>query len=157
MTYGEATVFLERHGKRVTSDADGGLNKEEEQALCAGVGENRGVLLTDFPASQKPFYCAPSGVGGEETVCGVDLLVPGIGELVGGSVRETCGEALVERMKRQGVEADAMSWYTGLRGHGGAPHGGFGLGFDRLLMWTLGVYNIRDTVPFPREMNKMYL
>lgn len=123
--------------------------------LCTCVG-GRGVFLTNFPASQKPFYCA-SGDAGDEMLSGVDLLVPGVGELVGGSVRETCPTRLVEKMTRQGVDVESMNWYTALRTLGGAPHSGFGLGFDRLLLWTLGVSNIRDTVPFPREMNKMHL
>ncbi|VDD83984.1 unnamed protein product [Mesocestoides corti] len=152
--YKEAIAFLERQGRRSEGGASG-LNKDDEQAICAGVG-GRAVFITDFPATLKPFYCAVSSTA-PDLVCGVDLLVPGIGELVGGSVREANADALVERMVRQGLEPASMTWYTGLRGHGGAPHGGFGLGFDRLLLWTLGVYNIRDVVPFPREINKMHL
>ncbi|VDN16913.1 unnamed protein product [Dibothriocephalus latus] len=110
---------------------------------------------------EKPFYCASSTAVNGSLACvqAVDLLIPGIGELVGGSVRETDHAALAEKMRRQGLnpQSPSMAWYLGLRGHGGAPHAGFGLGFDRLLLWMLGVYNIRDTVPFPRELEKIYM
>lgn len=157
MTFHEALDYLERHGKRnsTTNTEVSGFNKEEEQALCVTVGG--GVFVTDFPAAQKPFYCAQSltSKNTEPSVAAVDLLIPGVGELVGGSVRESQKEVLLTRMP--GGETGALGWYANLRGHGGAPHGGFGLGFDRLLLWLLGVYNIRDTVTFPREIGKMYL
>ncbi|CDS41269.1 asparaginyl tRNA synthetase [Echinococcus multilocularis] len=157
MTFHEALDYLERHGKRnsTTNTEVSGFNKEEEQALCVTVGG--GVFVTDFPAAQKPFYCAQSltSKNTKPSVAAVDLLIPGVGELVGGSVRESQKEVLLTRMP--GGETGALGWYANLRGHGGAPHGGFGLGFDRLLLWLLGVYNIRDTVTFPREIGKMYL
>ncbi|KAM7539983.1 hypothetical protein Aperf_G00000039230 [Anoplocephala perfoliata] len=153
VTFHEALALLDRLGKRTTASDTSGFNKEEEQALCASVG-NGGVFVTDFPSSQKPFYCAMSSKDAS-TSAAVDLLIPGGGEMVGGSVRETDRERLLERMP--GGVLGTLGWYAGLRGHGGAPHGGFGLGFDRMLLWLLGLYNIRDTVTFPREIGKMYL
>nr|VZI25515.1 unnamed protein product [Spirometra erinaceieuropaei] len=159
VTFTEADNYLQRAGRSRSSED--GLSKEEEQEICQWVGD-RPVFITDFPASMKPFYCASTGSvtnGSPACVQAVDLLIPGIGELIGGSVRETDGSALAEKMRRQGLnpQSPSMAWYLGLRGHGGAPHAGFGLGFDRLLLWILGVYNIRDTVPFPRELQKIYM
>ncbi|KAL7061626.1 hypothetical protein AAHC03_0287 [Spirometra sp. Aus1] len=159
VTFTEADNYLQRAGRSRSSED--GLSKEEEQEICQWVGD-RPVFITDFPASMKPFYCASTGSvtnGSPAYVQAVDLLIPGIGELIGGSVRETDGSALAEKMRRQGLnpQSPSMAWYLGLRGHGGAPHAGFGLGFDRLLLWILGAYNIRDTVPFPRELQKIYM
>ena len=164
MTFHDALNYLESRGKRNAASTTG-FNKEEEQALCAAVGSKGGcggaVFVTDFPATQKPFYCAQSTAStsarhqGELTVAAVDLLMPGVGEVVGGSVREVERETLLMRMP--GGKGGALGWYAALRGHGGAPHGGFGLGFDRMLLWLLGAYNIRDVVTFPREIGKMYL
>lgn len=157
MTFREALDHLERYGKRssATNTEVTGFSKEEEQELCVSVGG--GVFVTDFPAVQKPFYCAPSLISRNAVplAAAVDLLIPGVGELVGGSVRESRKEVLLTRMP--GGETGALGWYASLRGHGSAPHGGFGLGFDRLLLWLLGVNNIRDTVTFPREVGKMHL
>ncbi|VDO03336.1 unnamed protein product [Rodentolepis nana] len=153
MTFHEALATLNRLGKRTLASETNGFSKEEEQALCLSAG-NSAVFVTDFPLSQKPFYCSRSPANAM-TSAAVDLLIPEVGEMVGGSVREDNRERLLERMP--GGEVGTLNWYADLRGHGGAPHGGFGLGFDRMLLWLLGVYNIRDTVTFPREIGKMYL
>nr|CUU00425.1 hypothetical transcript [Hymenolepis microstoma] len=153
MTFHEALATLDRLGKRSLASETNGFNKEEEQALCISAG-NGAVFVTDFPLNQKPFYCSRSPANAM-TSAAVDLLIPGVGEMVGGSVREANRERLLERMP--GGEAGTLNWYADLRGHGGTPHGGFGLGFDRMLLWLLGVYNIRDTVTFPREVGKIYL
>jgi asparaginyl-tRNA synthetase len=84
------------------------------------------------------------------TVAAVDLLVPGSGELVGGSQREERYDVLVQRMKEMGVPASELKWYLDLRKYGGTKHSGFGLGFERLIMYVTGVENIRDVIPFPR-------
>ena len=85
-----------------------------------------------------------------KTVAAVDLLVPGIGEIIGGSQRENDAEKLTARMKELGMDIDAYQWYIDLRRFGGVEHSGFGLGFERLLMYITGVANIRDILPFPR-------
>lgn len=155
ISFDEAAAYLDRKlGKSLNATLEEGLSKADEQNICMWVG-NQPVFITDFPTSQKPFYCALSSI--DSRVSAVDLLVPGIGELVGGSVRESDAVSLRDRMRRQKLDEASVDWYAGLRGHGGAPTGGFGLGFDRLLLWILGIYNIRDTVPFPRELNKFCL
>ena len=85
-----------------------------------------------------------------ETVAAVDLLVPGSGELVGGSQREERLDVLINRMKEMNVPYQDMVWYTNLRKYGGVKHAGFGLGFERLIMYVTGVENIRDVIPYPR-------
>ena len=87
---------------------------------------------------------------GERTVAAMDLLVPGIGELVGGSQREERPELLRQRMEAAGMEASQYDWYLDLRRFGSAPHSGFGLGFERLVLFCTGMANIRECIPFPR-------
>ncbi|CAH8496349.1 unnamed protein product [Schistosoma mattheei] len=95
----------------------------------------------------KPFYC--QSINGIEAEC-ADLLFPGIGELVGASVRENVASRLQTRMK-----SNQSQWYINLRGTGSAPHAGFGLGFERLMQFVLGIANIRDAIAFPRNTNKI--
>jgi asparaginyl-tRNA synthetase len=110
------------------------------------------VTVYNYPRSLKPFYMkvnAPDAAG-RETVRAMDLLVPGIGEIIGGSQREEQLDVLLANMARQGLKAEDYSWYLDLRRHGTVPHSGFGLGFERMLMFVTGVGNIRDVVPFAR-------
>jgi asparaginyl-tRNA synthetase len=142
-----------------------GLQTEHERYLAEGVGCGGPVFVTDYPRNIKPFYMAPSTVSKAEsqaasTVACFDLLVPEICELVGGSLREHRLSELLKSMKDHGlsVATDTVSdtsdgslqWYADLRRYGSVPHGGFGLGFDRLLCYLSGVSNIRDVVSFPR-------
>ena len=85
-----------------------------------------------------------------KTVRAMDILMPGIGEVVGGSQREDRESVLVERMKSKGINPESMDWYTDTRRFGGVPHSGFGVGLERLMMWVTGMNNIRDVIPFPR-------
>lgn len=114
----------------------------------------RPVFVTDYPASMKPFYMFLNPDG--RTVAACDLLVPGVGEIVGGSQREHRLDTLRERAVRQGLDMEVYRWYLELRRWGSAPHAGFGLGFERLLMYLTGMDNIRDVIPFPRTFGKMY-
>ncbi|OON13727.1 tRNA ligase class II [Opisthorchis viverrini] len=152
ITFEDALHHLcERFGARHPTED---FTKEEERHIVQWFGESRPVFVTDFPASLKPFYCLSSdGVRAEAA----DLLFPDVGELVGGSVRETDESVLRQRLSTNSPELCANEWYCGLRGLGSAPHGGFGLGFERLLQILLGVHNIRDVTPFPRVMNKIVL
>ena len=86
----------------------------------------------------------------EKTVAAVDLLVPGSGELMGGSQRETRYDLLVERMNQLGISSDSLDWYLNLRRFGGCTHSGFGMGFERLVMYLTDIENIRDVIPYPR-------
>ncbi len=106
------------------------------------------VILTDYPASIKAFYMRLNDDG--KTVRAMDVLFPGIGEIVGGSQREERYEVLRERMADFGVSAQELEWYLDTRRYGSCPHAGFGLGFDRLVLFLTGMGNIRDVIPFPR-------
>ncbi|OPX29362.1 MAG: asparagine--tRNA ligase [Gemmatimonadaceae bacterium 4484_173] len=112
------------------------------------------VFVIDYPVSMKPFYMYVNDDG--KTVGACDLLAPGVGELVGGSQREHRLPILEKRAVEQGLDMDTYRWYMELRRWGTAPHAGFGLGFERLLMYLTGMDNIRDVVPFPRTFGKMY-
>jgi asparaginyl-tRNA synthetase len=141
-----------------------GLQTEHERYLAESVGRGGPVFVTDYPRNIKPFYMAPSddSTGGQtsSTVACFDLLVPELCELVGGSMREHRLPELLESMETHGLRGAAnidsegpegsLQWYVDLRRYGSVPHGGFGLGFDRLLCYLSGVSNIRDVVSFPR-------
>ena len=109
---------------------------------------NGPVFITDWPKDIKAFYMKQNDDG--ETVAAVDLEVPGAGELIGGSQREENYEKLVNRMKELGMDEKSLEWYLNLRRFGGCVHSGFGMGFERLLIYLTGVENIRDVIPYPR-------
>lgn len=144
---------------------DDGLQTEHERYLAQHFGKGGPIFVTDYPRNIKPFYMAPtadsSGQGQDtSTVACFDLLVPEICELVGGSMREHRLPELIKSMKEHGLLGESgdnregiggtLQWYIDLRRYGSVPHGGFGLGFDRLLCYLSGVSNIRDVVSFPR-------
>ncbi len=123
------------------------LNTEHEKYLT-DVHFKRPVFVTDWPKDIKAFYMRLND--DLETVAAVDLLVPGSGELIGGSQREERLDLLLKRMKEMNVPQNDLDWYIDLRRYGGCVHSGFGLGFERLIMYLTGVENIRDVIPFPR-------
>ena len=102
--------------------------------------------MTDYPASVKPFYMRQNDDG--KTVAAFDILLPGVGEVVGGSAREERLDLLEVAMQKNGIHG--LEWYADLRRHGSVPHAGFGVGMERLVMACTGVKNVRDVVPFPR-------
>ena len=104
--------------------------------------------MTDYPASFKAFYMRMNDDG--KTVAAMDVLAPGIGEIIGGAQREERLDILEKRMAEHGLDAETYSWYTDLRRYGTVPHAGFGLGFDRLITYITGMANIRDVIPYPR-------
>lgn len=108
------------------------------------------VFVTDYPKDIKAFYMRVNDDG--KTVAATDLLVPGIGELIGGSQREERYDLLVDRMKEMGMDIEEYDWYLDLRKYGSVKHGGFGLGFERMVMYATGMTNIRDVLPFPRTV-----
>lgn len=155
VSYTEAIDILsEQHQKSpfqhqpVWSD---GLTSEQEKWL-AGEHFGRPVFVMDYPAAMKPFYMLPSEtqIGPEPTVAAFDLLFPGIGEMAGGSLREHRLDALLVAIQKAGLKQEDYDWYLDLRRFGSAPHGGWGMGFDRWVCWVAGIANIRDVVPFPR-------
>jgi len=149
VTYAEAQEILGKSGKTFEYPIGFGeaLQAEHERFL-AEEHFNGPVFVTDYPTDQKAFYMRLNDGG--KTVAATDLLVPRIGEMIGGSQREERLDVLVGEMKRRGMEYDHLEWYLDLRRWGTTPHGGFGLGFERMLMWLTGMENIRDVIPFPR-------
>ena len=128
------------------------LQNEHERFLTESVYK-KPVFLTDYPKEIKAFYMKQNDDG--KTVAAADLLVPGIGELVGGSQREENFEKLENRIKELGMNPEDYSWYLDLRRFGGTTHSGFGLGFERMVMYLTGISNIRDVVPYPRTFGDM--
>mmetsp|Transcript_4146 Transcript_4146/g.7260 ORF Transcript_4146/g.7260 Transcript_4146/m.7260 type:complete len:522 (+) Transcript_4146:91-1656(+) len=127
------------------------LGSEHERYLSEVVYK-KPVVLTDYPADIKAFYMRQNELDSEGrlTVQAMDILVPRIGEIIGGSAREERLDKLESRIEAMGLEKEDFSWYCDLRRFGTVPHAGFGLGFERLIMFVTGVNNIRDTIPFPR-------
>jgi asparaginyl-tRNA synthetase len=111
----------------------------------------RPVILNDYPAEIKAFYMKKNDDG--KTMQGTDVLFPRIGEIIGGSVREENAQKLYDEMERRGMDKSLYSWYLDTRKYGSCPHAGFGLGFERLLLFVTGMQNIRDVIPFPRTPN----
>ena len=120
----------------------------EHERYLSEVIFGKPVFVTDYPKDIKAFYMKQNDDG--ITVAATDLLVPGIGELIGGSQREDDLDKLKTRMKELGLKEDDYWWYLDLRRYGSAPHAGFGLGFERMMMYITGMSNIRDVIPFPR-------
>ena len=123
------------------------LQTEHERYLTEKI-YRRPVFVTDYPKEIKAFYMRLNDDG--KTVAAVDLLVPGVGEIIGGSQREERLDVLTRRIHELGLREEDYSWYLDLRRFGSARHAGFGLGFERLIMYMTGVSNIRDVLPFPR-------
>lgn len=130
------------------------LNTEHERYLCEQVVKGP-VFLTDYPKDIKAFYMRLNDDG--KTVAACDLLVPHVGELVGGSQREERIDKLVQRMEELGLDRDAYEWYLDTRRFGGCKHAGFGLGFERMVMYLTGMENIRDVLPYPRTPKNLIL
>ncbi|MEW6263643.1 MAG: asparagine--tRNA ligase [Thermodesulfobacteriota bacterium] len=149
LPYREAIEILKKSGREfeypVAFGAD--LQTEHERCLCEDVFK-KPVIVHDYPKAIKPFYMRLNDDG--QTVAAMDVLVPRVGELVGGSQREERLEVLESRMDETGLKKEAYWWYLDIRRFGTAPHAGFGLGFERFLMMVTGVTNIRDVIPFPR-------
>ena len=149
VTYTEAIELLEKVKDRFQYPVYWGcdLQTEHERYLTEEVMK-RPVFVTDYPKEIKAFYMRLNDDG--KTVAAVDLLVPGIGEIIGGSQREERLDVLLSRMKELGLREEDYSWSLDLRRFGGTKHAGYGLGFERLIMYITGVSNIRDVLPFPR-------
>ena len=149
ITYTEAIELLEKEKDRfeypVAWGAD--LQTEHERYLTEQVFQ-KPVFVTDYPKDIKAFYMRLND--DQKTVAAMDLLVPGVGEIIGGSQREERYDYLERRMDELGLRKEDYSWYLDLRKYGGTRHAGFGLGFERLIMYLTGISNIRDVVAFPR-------
>ena len=149
LPYTEAIEILLKADKKFENPVSWGidLSTEHERYLTDEVFKAP-VFVTDYPKDIKAFYMRLND--DQKTVAAMDLLVPGVGELIGGSQREERLEILEQRMDEIGVPKEELDWYLDLRRYGGVKHAGFGLGFERMIMYITGVENIRDVVPFPR-------
>lgn len=163
ITYTEAVETINQHANQEDFSTRAkwgvGLTTEHEKFLAKHYGGP--VFVTHYPASLKPFYMLPSDAttnhsrdaeSSGPTVACFDLLVPGLGELIGGSLREHRLEELQSAMKVAGLKEKDYEWYLDLRRYGTVPHGGWGMGWERYISWVTGIGNVRDVVAFPRWM-----
>ncbi|MCI5602512.1 MAG: asparagine--tRNA ligase [Lachnospiraceae bacterium] len=156
VTYTEAIEILEKHNDKFDYKVSWGcdLQTEHERYLTEEIFK-RPVFVTDYPKEIKAFYMKLND--DNKTVAAMDCLVPGIGEIIGGSQREDDYDKLLGRMKELGLEEEDYGFYLDLRKYGSTRHAGFGLGFERCVMYLTGMANIRDVIPFPRTVNNCEL
>ena len=156
ITYTEAVELLEKHNDKFDYPVSWGcdLQTEHERFLTEQVFK-KPVFVTDYPKDIKAFYMKLNPDG--KTVAAVDCLVPGVGEITGGSQREDNYEILENRIRELGMNPADYDFYMDLRKYGSARHAGFGLGFERMVMYMTGIGNIRDAIPFPRTVNNCEL
>jgi len=150
LPYTEAITLLEKSGETFQYPVSWGLDlqSEHERYLTERIFK-KPVILYDYPAKIKAFYMRINDDG--KTVRAMDVLVPKVGEIIGGSQREERQDVLVQRMRESGIQdIENYQWYLDIRKYGSVPHSGFGLGFERALMYITGMQNIRDIIPFPR-------
>lgn len=152
ISYTDAVKELEKANDKFEYKVSWGvdLQTEHERYLCEEIFK-KPVFVTDYPAEIKAFYMKQNPDG--KTVAAADLLVPGIGEIIGGSQREDDFEKLTAKIKELGMNEEDYWWYLDLRKYGSVVHSGFGLGFERAIMYLTGMQNIRDVIPFPRTPN----
>lgn len=149
LSYTEAIQILEKSGKKFEYPVEFGVNlQSEHERFLAEDHVKAPLTLFNYPKSIKPFYMRQND--DDATVAAMDVIVPGIGEIVGGSQREERLDRLEAAMREADLESEHYDWYLDLRRFGTAPHAGFGLGFERFLMFVTGVSNIRDVIPFAR-------
>ncbi len=156
VTYTEAIEILEKHNDEFEYKVHWGSDLQTEHERYLTEKEfKRPVFVTDYPKEIKAFYMKLNGDG--KTVAAMDCLVPGIGEIIGGSQREDNLELLERRMEELGLNKEDYAFYLDLRRYGSARHAGFGLGFERCVMYLTGMGNIRDVIPFPRTVKNCEL
>ncbi|MBE6843659.1 MAG: asparagine--tRNA ligase [Oscillospiraceae bacterium] len=154
ISYTDAVKLLQESGQEFTYPVEWGcdLQTEHERYISETVFK-KAVFVTDYPKEIKSFYMKQNPDG--KTVAAVDLLVPGVGEIIGGSEREGDYDKLVAAMKERNMNLDLYTDYLDLRKYGSVPHGGFGLGFERLIMYVTGITNIRDVILYPRTVGNV--
>lgn len=156
VTYTEAIDILSKHNDKFDYKVSWGCDLQtEHERYLTGQIYKRPVFVTDYPKEIKAFYMKLNDDG--KTVAAVDCLVPGIGEIIGGSQREDDYDKLLARINELGLSEDDYKFYLDLRKYGSARHAGFGLGFERCVMYLTGMGNIRDVIPFPRTVNNCEL
>ena len=154
ITYTEAIEIMKKSGRKFEYTPEYGIDLQtEHERYLAEEYFKRPVIVRDYPKEIKAFYMRMNDDG--KTVAAMDVLVPRIGELIGGSQREERYDVLVQKIKDMGMKIEDYSWYLDSRKFGSAPHAGFGLGFERMMMLLTGIANIRDVIPFPRTPNSI--
>ena len=154
LPYREAMGILQKSGKKFEYEIGFGKDLQtEHERFLTEEHFKKPVIVYNYPKTIKPFYMRLND--DDETVAAMDVLVPNIGEIIGGSQREERLEVLEARMEETGMDKDTYWWYLEARKYGSVPHSGFGLGFERLLMLVTGISNIRDVIPFPRTPNNI--
>ncbi len=149
ITYSEAIEIMKKSGKKFEYEPEYGIDLQtEHERYLAEEHFKKPVIVRDYPKEIKAFYMKLNDDG--KTVAAMDVLVPRIGELIGGSQREDSYDKLVARIKELGMNVEDYGWYLDSRKYGSVPHAGFGLGFERMMMLVTGISNIRDVLPFPR-------
>lgn len=149
ISYTDAVEILQKSGKKFDYPVEYGLNlQSEHERWLTEEHFKRPVTVFNYPKEIKPFYMRLND--DDKTVTAMDLLVPGIGEIVGGSQREERHDILLANMERHGLSLEEYDWYVDTRKYGSVPHAGFGMGFERMLMFVTGMQNIRDVIPFAR-------
>jgi len=158
ITYDQAVKMLEDgHARGVLETKfvwGGDLGSPDETYLSTQF--TKPVMIHRYPAQVKAFYMEPDPVRSELALC-VDMLAPeGYGEIIGGSQRVASYELLQQRIKEHGLPEEAFKWYLDLRKYGSVPHGGFGMGIERVVGWICGLEHVRETIPFPRTLHRLY-
>ena len=149
MDYGEAVSILERAKEKFEFPVKWGIDlQSEHERYLTEKHARKPVIVMNYPKAIKAFYMRVNDDG--KTVAAMDVLAPGIGEIIGGSQREERLEVLDSRMDEIGIDKESLAWYRDLRRYGSVPHAGFGLGFERTIAYATGLANVRDVIPFPR-------
>ena len=152
ITYTDAVSILQKANKSFEYPVEWGCDLQtEHERYLTEEHFKKPVFVTDYPKDIKAFYMRLNDDG--KTVAAVDCLVPGVGEILGGSQREEREDVLLKRIRETGMNPESIDWYIQLRRYGGVKHAGFGLGFERAVMYMTGMKNIRDVIPFPRTVN----
>ena len=150
ITYTAAVELYNSHNSDTQIEWGDDLSSEVEKYICEKIYDNA-TIIYNYPSAIKAFYMKENDDG--RTVQAFDILMPGIGEIVGGSIREERYDVLKSKIEANNISVESLQWYLDLRKFGTCPHGGFGLGFERLIMLLTGTTNIRDVIPFPRYPN----
>jgi asparaginyl-tRNA synthetase len=149
MDYRDAIAILERANEKFEFPVKWGMDlQSEHERYLAEKHVKKPVIVMNYPKEIKAFYMRMNDDG--KTVAAMDVLAPGIGEIVGGSQREERLDVLDARMAERGISREHYEWYRDLRRYGSVPHAGFGLGFERTMAYVTGLANVRDAIPFPR-------
>ncbi len=149
VNYADALEILKKSGQKFQFPVEWGLDLQtEHERFLTEQHFKKPIVIMNYPEEIKPFYMRLNDDG--KTVAAMDVLVPGIGEIIGGSQREERLDKLLERMQKHNLNPEDYQWYVDLRRYGTVPHSGFGLGFERLVSYVTGLGNVRDVIPFPR-------